>query len=160
MIQALALFSRSYKRMKGTRFAVYLALGFILSSSLIFIFGESGVLRYRTLAGYREELAGNIEDLELLHRDLLYDLEALASDPERIALQARQLGYFQEQERLVRLEGYSPPRSVYTVGKILRRLPASENRSGDRLFRLLGAGAVACLIGLSVWRRRSYAGRK
>lgn len=118
------------------------------------------MLRYRTLASYREELAGNIEDLELLHRDLLYDLEALASDPERIALQARQLGYFQEQERLVRLEGYSPSRSVYTVGKILRRIPASESRSGDRFFRLLGAGVVACLIALSVWRRRSYAGRK
>jgi hypothetical protein len=146
--------------MKGIRFAVYLAAGFILSSCLIILLGESGLVRYRALSDYREELERNIAELELLHQDLLQDLEALGSDPERIALQARQLGYFREEERLIRLEGYNPPKSVYKVGKIIRRLPASPGRGADRLLRLLGAGAAVCLTGLSVWRRRIYAGRK
>lgn len=146
--------------MKGIRFAVYLALGFILSSVLIILVGDSGLLRYRALAGYQEQLSDNIGELELLHQELLDDLEALAGDPERIALQARQLGYFREGERLIRLESYNPPQSVYTVGKIIRRLPSPRSRGADRLLRLLGAGAAVCLIGLSVWRRRGYAGRK
>jgi len=146
--------------MKRIRFAIYLAIGFILSSLLIILLGDSGLLRYRALTGYREELKNNIAELELLHQELLDDLEALAGDPERIALQARQLGYFREQERLIRLEGYNPPRSVYKVGKIIRRQPAPRGRGADSWFRLLGAGTVICLLGLSVWRRRSYADRK
>lgn len=142
------------------RVAVYLALGFILSSTLIILVGDSGLLRYRALTAYRGELRENIEDLEILHHHLLDDLDALAGDPERIALEARQLGYFREQERLIILDGYNPPRSVYTVGKIIRRLPAARKRGADRLFHLLGAGLAAGLISFSVWRRRSYADRK
>jgi len=122
--------------MKSHSIALCLVLGAILSSLLVFAFGSGGIAGYRELEGYQEVLANNIQDLKRINRSLLEQLESLRSDPESILLQARELGYFREGERVIKIEGYRPGAGYTTVGKIIRRGPEGKDR--DWIFKLAG----------------------
>ncbi len=128
-IQGIENFSRTYRRMKIFRLILYLSLGFICSSLLIFLFGNRGIQEYKALLEYRELLEKNIQDLKAINGKLLEDLYTLKSDPESIALKARELGYFREDERVIRVEGYIPLKGCYEVGKIIRKVSSADQQS-------------------------------
>ena len=123
--------------MKNFRLLIYFALGYLGSSPLLLFFGSGGRLEYKTLNDYRTVLSGNIKELKNINNSLLAELDALSYDPERVALQARELGYLKEDEGIIKIEGYSPAKSYFTVGKIIRRTP-SNNYRFDWIFKLLG----------------------
>lgn len=130
--------------MRLPRLAVYLAIGFGVASLLTFLFGEGGVLEYRGAVGYRRQLEQNIGELKRINGQLLEDLEALRSDPELLRLQARQLGYFREDEHVVRIQGRTQPSNFYAIGRIILRKPAA--RRPVWYFRLAGFGLPAVLL--------------
>jgi cell division protein FtsB len=136
--------------MRVSRLVLALCLGFCLSTVLFLLFGTGGIGQYRELLAYRDSLQANIEDLSRIQQGLLQELEALGSDPERVTLQARQLGYFKEGERVIRIQGYEAARSGYTVGRILRRKPVGEPR--DWVLRLTGLGLPVMLFALIALR--------
>ncbi len=144
--------------MKLLRLFLFIAAGFITSSLLTFLFGSGGVMEHLRLQRYRASLQGNLDDLQEIHSRLLQELHALGTDPQRIALQARELGYFRPGEQVVRVEDSAPRESYYTVGRIVRQ-SAPENR-WDGVFRIAGLAlpAVLYLLSFLIRRRRARAG--
>ncbi|MCK5006231.1 MAG: septum formation initiator family protein [Spirochaetia bacterium] len=141
--------------MRVPRIVVYVALSFVVTSLLFFFLGSGGLLDYDNLLAYRASLQENIADLEGTNDDLLKEVQALGSDPERLTLQARELGYFREGEKVVRIEGYRPGKSYYTVGKILWRKPKQPRMGWP--FKALGLGLPILLsfVSFSVRRRKN-----
>lgn len=142
-------------RMKVPRIVVYIIFSFIVAAALYNFFGNGGLLDYRRLVAYRGSLQVNIDDLESINSELLTEVQALSSDPERLTLQARELGYFREGERVIRIADDTDRRSTYTVGKVLRR-KAKQPRA-DWPFRATGVGlpVLLALVSVSVRRRKN-----
>jgi len=142
-------------RMKVPRIVVYVIFSFVVAAALCYFFGSGGLLDYRRLLTYRASLQDNIDDLERINRELLTEVQALGSDPERLTLQARELGYFQEGERVIRISADTARKSTYTVGKVLRR-KAKQPRA-DWPFRATGLGlpVLLALVSVSVRRRKN-----
>lgn len=77
----------------------------------------------------KKRLQNNLAELSYINKQLNEDLVSLSSDPERIAIQSRNLGYIQDQEKMlfVNLSGISS--SQLDVGKILH-LDSVDSSSG------------------------------
>jgi cell division protein FtsB len=138
--------------MKILRLVFYLSLGFLARSVYLYFLGSGGLADYRALEVYRDQLQANLKELQEIHEDLLEEQRALASDPEQVALQARELGYFRAEERVLRLDGYSPLRRYFTVGKLIR--PAPEARRQDWIPKMLALVLPSFLYLFSLVRER------
>jgi cell division protein FtsB len=138
--------------MRIPRIVVYIIFSSIVAVALHLFFGSGGILDYRRLSAYRGSLQDNITDLERINGELLSEARALGSDPERLALQARELGYFREGEKVIRFSNSSRSQTTYTVGKVLRRKAARLR--ADWPFRAVGVGLPVVLILVSVSVRR------
>ncbi len=89
-------------------------------------------------------MAANIEELKRINSGLRREVESLGSDPERVALEARRLGYFREGQRVVRFQGEAPRPSSYILGALVRvQLPRQRR---DWIWKL--AGTALPLAGL------------
>lgn len=130
--------------MRLPRLIVYLALGFLCASLLVFVFGGAGLLAYGASSRHRAQLERNIDELEATNARLLQELESLRSDPERLRLQARELGYFREDEYVIRVEGAPAARNSYAVGRVILREPSSPKPVW--VFRAVGLGLPALLV--------------
>jgi cell division protein FtsB len=155
--QARREFRRLYSRMKLVRLLCYLALGFAARALALFFFGSGGVIDYRSLEAQKAQLSKNIEELEGINATLLEEQRALASDPERLALQARELGYFRKGERVVELGAPVQPRTYFSVGRLTR--VSLHERHGDWIIKLLGISVPVALfvVGVSRERRQDHA---
>ena len=134
---------------------VYIIVSSILAVALHLLFGSGGMLDHRRLSAYQRSLRENISDLERINGELLSEVRALGSDAERLTLQARQLGYFREGEKVIRFSDSARSKTTYTVGKVLRR--KAKQPQADWPFRAVGIGLPVVLILVSVSVRR---GRK
>ena len=141
--------------MKVPRIVVYIIFSFLVAAVLFFCFGNGGLLDYRRLAAYRGALEDNIDDLERINGELLSEVQALGSDPERLTLQARELGYFREGEKVIRISDAASRKSTYTVGKVLHR--KAKRPRADWPFRATGLGLpmLLALVSVSVRRRKN-----
>ena len=131
---------------------VYIIFSFVMAAVLHLFFGSGGILDYRRLSAHRGSLQDNIDDLERTNEELLTEVQALGSDAERLTLQARELGYFREGERVIRISGGVRKKSAYTVGKVLRR--KAKPFRADWPFRAVGVGLPVLLVLVSVAVRR------
>jgi len=141
--------------MRIPRILVYIILSFVVASLLFLLFGSGGVADYRRLLGYRAAVQENIDELERINRDLLAEVRALGSDAERLRLQARELGYFREGERVIRISGRERGKNYYTVGTILRRKPKPPR--ADWPFRAVGLALpfLLAVVGATIRRRKN-----
>lgn len=131
--------------MKLARLVLYLAVGFVLRSLVLLLWGNGGLSDYRQALAARSALAVNIEQLKQINSRLRREVESLSSDPERIVLEARRLGYYREGERVVRFEADPAPRSSFVLGTLVRVNLSFERR--DWIWKLLGiALPVAAFI--------------
>ena len=93
----------------------------------------------------RDRLSMNMEKLRGINSELKDTLDALRSDTETIAVQAREIGYASEGENFLRIEGLAPgTRRSAPVGDLLSaRTPSFIP---DLILRI-----VAILTGISVF---------
>jgi cell division protein FtsB len=138
--------------MRIPRIVIYVIVSFLAAAALTLFLGGGGMREYRRLLGYRASLQENIEDLQRINGQLLSEVQALGSDPERLTLQARQLGYFRDGERVIRFAGDTDRRSAYTVGRVLRR--KAEKPRSEWPFRITALGLPVLLILVRVSVRR------
>jgi cell division protein FtsB len=138
--------------MKIPRIVVYAALSFVITSLLYLFFGSGGLLDYGRLLRYRAAMEQNIAELKTINDRMLAEVQALGSDPERLALKARELGYFREAEKVIRIAGQDRGRDYYTVGRLLRR-KAGRPRA-DWVFRVVGLGLPVLFVLVSMVLRR------
>jgi cell division protein FtsB len=140
--------------MKRGRLVFLLAAGFLVRSLVLFIWGGGGLADYAQLARYRQFLAGNLENLQSINSNLRRELDALSSDPERVALAARELGYVREGERVFRFAGSEPVSSSYTLGTLVR--PSLPPKHLDWAWKLAGlAVPLAVYLAGAILKRRS-----
>jgi cell division protein FtsB len=124
------------------RLALSAYVAFMINMLLTLVFGPTGIVAVRDLNQYRKRLESNIGQLSVIHTNLNAQLERLVSDKETIALLARQLGYFEENEGSIRIPGYRAGRNSYVIGSIVFR---SKRDTGAReVIRIaaLGLGAL------------------
>ena len=105
--------------MRVVRLILALYLFFLIGGSILFFWGHSGIYSYKKLVNYRNSLEANIKDLEQINQQLLNDIDALGSNPEVVALQARELDFFKDDEHVIRIENYSAGRDIYQVGRLI-----------------------------------------
>jgi cell division protein FtsB len=123
--------------MKATRLLLLLCLGFLLRSLALFLWGSGGLADYRKVAAGKAELQANIEELKRINSGLRREVESLGSDPARVALEARRLGWFREGERVVRFQSEAPRASSYVLGALVR--VGSPRQRRDWIWKLVGA---------------------
>ena len=99
--------------------AFYIGLIFSFVSTLFF--GQAGVKELNTLTEYRETLERNITDLRTLNWRLNQEFKNLGTEPEKIKLLARELGYFGSDERVVRFNNLPKISHYHEVGKLLKK---------------------------------------
>ncbi|RKX79968.1 MAG: hypothetical protein DRP87_01065 [Spirochaetes bacterium] len=138
---------------KGTRLFLALYTGFAVYSVLTFFFGNTGILAMKELEEYRDKLYENNRELEKINRQLSVELDALQSDPNLIRLHARRLGYFEEEERVIKLRGFKPDAGYYTIGKMI-----TFRKSGIDLRPLFRAISVS--MGIIFYLLTSGGGRR
>jgi cell division protein FtsB len=132
--------------MKAGRVVLLLCAGFLLRSLALFLWGSGGLSDYRKVEAGRAQLAANLDELRRINAGLRREVESLGSDPERVALEARRLGYFREGQRMVRFQGEAARPSSFTLGALVRVEVPRERR--DWPWKLAGLllppAAYAC----------------
>jgi hypothetical protein len=111
-----------------------------------YIWGESGIVAYARLESYKERLQENIDRLRDVKETLSAKTELLQSDPETLALSAREMGYYRESERVIYLPGYDAEQNLYVVGELMR--PFVKERVNPLVFRIFAVvvGVVAYIV--------------
>ncbi len=124
--------------------AVYIA--FMTYGLELYVWGDHGILAYKDLALYRQRLEENIEELERTGADLRREAESLQYSAETVALYARKLGYFDTNERHLRIEGMKLQKDYYVVGELVR--PYSRPQIDSAVFRIIAllAGGIGYIL--------------
>ena len=123
-------------------------IGFILTSMLIYLFGDSGIIEFRNLERYRVLLARNNEALKRTGENLSAELAGLKGSDERTIVLARQIGLYRPGDEIMRFENPPSRAESYEVGNLLR-LRAGRDRKNPML-KAVGIGASALLAALSL----------
>ena len=102
---------------------VIIALYIVMISFLLMnlFLGDNGYIAYQELEKYRVSLTENINELQNKNSGLASDSALLMTQTDEIKIQARELGYFDSLEGVIKLNGYNKPVSGYSMGKLLSR---------------------------------------
>jgi cell division protein FtsB len=142
----------------GKRLLVSLYIGFVIYSLLVLVWGPSGYVSLKSLNNYKYKLQQNNRELVDLHEKLRTQLESLKYDSELIRLYARSLGYFDDDEQVIRVENYSNQRNFYSVGRMIRH--KQTNSDLRPLFRTFSCAAVIIVFFLFGMVKRKEHGNK
>ena len=143
--------------MKRSVFLFALYVSFLTFSLLTLFFGETGVTSLDKLRIRNQSLSGNMADLEDKQSDLTARLDSLRSDPESIVVEARALGLYRKEDKVVRFRNLNPIHPLPDAGQVLhlvRLQPADESLL--RVFSL-ASGTVVLLLSLIMWKVRDAA---
>ena len=114
---------------------------------LSLIWADYGVLGYERLEAYKARLESNIERLEDRQSELSAEARSLQTDADRIRVEARKLGYYRDNEGVVRLKGYDPQAVATSPGALVKR-PAERRDRRDHAAIIRAAAASAGLLAL------------
>jgi cell division protein FtsB len=134
---------------------------FVIASVCIYFFGDSGLLEYQMLDGYRQALASNVESLQARNENLSQELSSLREDPQRSLVMARGIGLSQPGDRLVKIRGFTLPAASNDVGSLLKLRKSTTSR--NTVFKATGLAICCLLTGVAafggVLRRRRFEAR-
>ena len=129
--------------MKAARLFFPLCVGFLISTIVVFFFGSSGLREYNGLLQTREALHLNLQDLRQTHLELNQALRKLTTDPETVRMAAHELGYYQQGEHRLIVEGYPQVNNQYSIGTIVEARDQKMRR--DVILRLVGYIVPFCI---------------
>lgn len=95
---------------------------------MLLFWGHSGIYSYKRLVNYRNSLEANIKELEQINRQLINDIDALGTNPDIVALEARELGFFKDDEQVIRIENYSARGNIHQVGRLIYKTEGKATR--------------------------------
>ena len=137
------------------RLGTIVICGFIFASILIYFFGDSGLIEFKTLARYRLLLILNNESLKRISENLAAELESLKGSKERTIVLAREIGLYRPGDQIVRFQ--NPPSRVesHEVGNLLKLRRPKERK--NPILKATGIGISALLAAISVLLRAKSA---
>ena len=101
------------------RIIISACIGYILYAVLNLVLGSSGIAAMKELEEMKQELEKNIEIIEENYAILSNELTGLRNSAEKIAVEARSIGYYRENEGIVVVDGYEGRKNFYTLGKLV-----------------------------------------
>jgi cell division protein FtsB len=117
---------------------------FIVASTSIYLFGDSGLLALRALERYQRSLSANVDALMQRNAELTAQLAALQSDPENNQILARSVDMYGPDEVVVKLEGRRSPPVTYAMGDLIRM---KRDEGGSTVVLKAAAAALIVLLG-------------
>ncbi|WP_028975413.1 FtsB family cell division protein [Spirochaeta cellobiosiphila] len=102
---------------QGIIISLYLSVS--LYFFLIFLFGPLGRQEEKDLSAYKLELQANIEDLERQNKQLLNKIELLKTSKESIRLLAREMGFYDKDEKVIVINGLGKTSHEYNPGQVI-----------------------------------------
>jgi cell division protein FtsB len=130
---------------------------FIIAALSIFVFGDSGMLAYDSLAAYKESLTANVDSLKQHNAELTSRLERLRKDPDSNVVLAQGIGLYRPDDVVVRLEGRSAQTETYTVGDLLRMRKDTGLR--NPIFKAVALGIAGLLLAFAFFSSRTARSR-
>lgn len=118
---------------RSFRLLLSVYIGFVLYSLLILFWGNSGFFSLQKLNNYHSRLIENNINLSKLNKELKSQMETLKHDSETIKVYARALGYFDQNERVMKVDGFRSKKNFYAVGKIVKF--SEEDKNLQPIFR-------------------------
>ena len=133
--------SRAFKAL-----ALSLYAGFFLYCCLSFLLGPAGLGAYRRLQERKAAMEANLGQLSLIGERLNSELQALKTDPDRAAREARSLGYLRKGETAIILGEKTERISAPDMGRVLPF--ADPPALGDLALKEISLGASLALLAL------------
>lgn len=107
--------------MKLAKYLFILFIGTFVYVVMSLTVGQNSMRCYRQLEEQKRIVTKQKVDIQNINTELQLELSALKNDRAVIAAYARKLGYVSEGEKLVKINGLKPSKSVlYETGTILR----------------------------------------
>ena len=114
-------------------FSIY--LGICLSFLLNFCFGEAGIIQYQKQINHKNLLLSNISELKTINQRLNHELDVLKTDSEIIQLLSRELGYYENDDNIIIIDGYPEKHNFHEIGKLI--INTSKKAEINIVFRIL-----------------------
>jgi cell division protein FtsB len=132
--------------------ALALFVGVLAYCLMGLVVGPSGLIAYSTLSKRVQDMLGNLENLSETNAALQDELDSLRGDPDRIAREARELGYLRPGETEVVLAAAAGAQGLNDAGSVLPlRLPEAVP---DSVMKATALGACLAVLALRLARRR------
>lgn len=127
---------------------------FITSSILTIFFGNTGVSALRQLNQKNTLLSDNMTDLQSKKMELTRMLRALRTDPESLEIEARKMGLYEENTKVLLFQNMDNFQPLPEAGRVLF-VDSSFNISME-FFRVLSAlfALSTFIAGLIAWKIR------
>jgi septum formation initiator len=102
---------------------------------------------YAALDSHRIRLEANIEELIGLQATLQGRVELLTRSSDAVRVAARDLGYYAENDTVIRIANASPPPSLQSPGRVILGVPGkSSRRTLVRLIAVLSGAATLVVL--------------
>ncbi|OQY33666.1 MAG: hypothetical protein B6241_07095 [Spirochaetaceae bacterium 4572_59] len=118
--------------MKKSELKWYLLIIFSLYSVLIFVWGDTGIHAMNKQIQIQNKLNLNICELSAINSDLNRELDIYRTDTETIIIQARDLGYVREGEKILFVDKLPIQKKIRQPGDVI--IPHFEYQSIERIF--------------------------
>ncbi len=128
--------------------------GVLIYLVLQLFFGSTGIIAYSKALEQAEQLRQSISDMQKIGDRMSSEARVLRGDPRRILVEARSIGYWRSNERVVLLSGYGAQSSEVSPGTIF--ILSERNVDYRSIFRVIAviiAGIVFAT--LLIKKRRS-----
>lgn len=129
--------------MKVSHFATAALLSVVVALAGNLLVARYSSEGYAALNSRRVRLEANVEELHALHSTLQGQIELLTRSSDTVRVEARNLGYYADNETVIRIDNVSLPPLVQSPGRVILGVPEhTDRRSLVRLISLL-SGVVA-----------------
>lgn len=152
-VKIMGLFSVITDMKVFARITLSVYFAFLIYSLLSFFLSPSGYIQYQKQLQYKARLEKNLVELQKINSSLSFQLNSLVSDKEKITLLSRELGYFEEGEGRIMINGYEKRKNFFTIGSIL-----ISGRSADDYGLIIRLSSI--LLGVLVFILFGFVKRK
>lgn len=135
--------------MKKCNLKWYLLIIFSLYSILIFIWGDTGINAMNKQIQIQKKLDQNIGELSGINSELNRELDIYRTDTETIIIQARDLGYVREGEKILFIDDLPIQKIIRKPGDVI--IPHFEFQSIERVFGFIAVILSSLLLLMTVF---------
>lgn len=130
----------------GYRILISIYISFTVYTLVVLVWGTAGVIETSRLKVYKDKLLQNTIELSHISNQLALQSNRLRTEQGLITLKARDLGYFDEGERLIIIRGYQTNNINYSVGSYYKRFNKEIRNINYFRFFSLTVGLIMFLL--------------